>query len=172
MDPAAAIVDAFTVAMGEAFVSGESSCPPRGGKADRVWFFAGDGAIPAARGGECEEMVWVRVAHRYRSRPDQFPGAFVGVSPCGQADTVPVLAVEVGVARCTSMEHDPDWAVLRDEAMTSLDDSWRLSVVLCKVAARLREREHLLVATDTVVPTGPMGGVIVWTGMAYVQMRG
>lgn len=164
-DPAARLVDVFCVVMGEAF-GADAVCPPVS-PVSRVWLMAGDGSgLPVT---DCEPVAWVRISHRYRSLIDQFPAGFQGAGACGLSTTIPVLAVEVGIARCTSMEVNPDWAVLRDEAVTGLDDSWRLAQVLCGASKRLRS-DHLLVATDTIAPSGPSGGMIAWTGMAYVQI--
>jgi len=164
-DPAARVVDVFSAVMGELF--GPGDCPPRGGACERVWFYAGDGAMPTV--GECEPLVWVRVAHRFRSKLAGFPAAFVGSGQCQGADVVPVVAVEVGVSRCTSMEVEPDWATQREEALVSLDDSWRIDRALCLAQTRLKSNTRKF-AADTVAPAGPMGGVIAWTGMAYVQL--
>lgn len=175
VDPAAAVIDVFRVVMGEVY-DPAGDCPPAdaGKRRPPVRFFAGDGALPRSilpPGGGCEPLLWVRAAHRFRSRDAEFPAAFVGDKPCSAADVRRVLAVEVGVARCTSMEAEADWTVLHGEAVDGLDDSWRIETVLCAAASRLRRAvPGRLVATDTVVPGGPEGGIIVWTGMAYVQL--
>lgn len=173
-DPAAAVVDVFLAVMGEVF-GPDSSCPPPGGGRVAVRFLAGDGALPVSLfvpgGGECDPLVWVRVSRRYRSRHAEFPAAVVGDRPCGSADVARVLEVEVGVARCTTMEADPDWSTLHAEAVAALDDTWRIETALCVAASRLRAaKPGRLVATDTIVPAGPSGGVIAWSGMAYVQL--
>lgn len=169
-DSASDVVDAFITAMREVF-DPTSACPPDGGGSTAVRFFAGDGDLPAslmpnAGSGDCDPLLWVRVAHRFRSRTTEFPAAYVADTPC--TDLTRVLAVEVGVGRCSTMEAEPDWDLLATEAEVSLDDSWRIEKVLCAVSARLRSKTRA-VATDTVAPFGPSGGVIAWTGMAYVQ---
>lgn len=170
-DEASDVVNAFIVGMREVF-DPASDCPPDGGGTTDVRFFAGDGDLPASlipQGDTCDQpLLWVRVAHRYRSKVADFPAAFVGDAPCGNAVLWRVLAVEIGVGRCSTMEAEPDWDTLDTEATVSLDDSWRIEKVLCRVAAGLRSKKRA-VATDTVAPYGPAGGIIAWTGMAYVQ---
>jgi hypothetical protein len=67
------------------------------------------------------------------------------------------------------MDAEPDWDTLDNEAIMSLDDSWRIEQTLQAVTRRLRGPDRA-VATDTVAPYGPAGGIIAWTGMAYVQL--
>lgn len=169
-DAAIDVVSAFTVGMREAF-DPDGVCPPDGKGGNDVRFFAGDGELPASmipQGPECNPLLWVRVAHRYRSTVATFPDPFTKDSPCSGAGGIRVLAVEIGVGRCSTMEADPDWDVLEDEAIVSLDDSMRIEKVLCTVSNRLRTKTRA-VGTDTVAPYGPVGGIIAWTGMAYVQ---
>lgn len=168
-DPASEVVDAFTAAMVEAF-DPASACPPVGGGSTVVRFFAGDGALPAWDPDTSREdmFLWVRLDRRYRSRSADFPTAFVADSECRNSAVFHVLAIEVGVARCTSMEDGCNWDQLAREAEISLDDSWRIEKVLSKLACRLRSKTRA-VATDTIAPIGPEGGIIAWTGMAYVQ---
>lgn len=171
VDDASAVVNQFISSMLKAF-DPNSECPPLGGGSTTVRFFAGDGALPSwnPHGTGCDEpMLWVRVAHRYRSKIGSFPTAYVGDASCGNADIRRALAVEVGVGRCTTMDADPDWDTLSQEAEISLDDSWRIEQVLCHAAKRLQSPQRA-VAIDTVAPFGPEGGLIAWTGMAYVQL--
>lgn len=173
-DPAADIVNAYIAAMRKAFNPNDQVQPPLGGGSTTVRFFAGDGALPAwdphARGGPgcADPFLWVRVDRRYRARAKDFPAAFVGVGNCVSADVKRALAVEVGVARCTDMDANPNWSKLADEAEISLDDSWRIELALCMAAQALTAPDRA-VATDTIAPQGPEGGLIAWTGMAYVQ---
>ncbi|CAA0134543.1 Uncharacterised protein [Mycolicibacterium vanbaalenii] len=172
LDPAIDVVNTVMDAMRAAFRA-DSDCPPVGGGIDVVRMFAGDGALPAWDPQLAQEamFLWVRVDRRYRSRTPDFPAAFVGDGPCDNADAFAVLAVEVGVARCTSMDSECNWPLLAEEAQISLDDSWRLERVMRAVRC-LRSKERA-VATDTVAPVGPEGpegGVVAWTGMAYVQI--
>lgn len=172
VDPALAIIDAFTAAMLEAFAP-EGDCPPLGGGSTQVRFFAGDGALPDwnPTGRGCDQpFLWVRADRRYRSMIAEFPAAFVQDDrSCKQAAAVPVLAVEVGVGRCSSMEASPKWDKLAEEARVSLDDSWRIELVLGRIGCNLRTPSRA-VATDTIAPIGPEGGIVAWTGMAYVQI--
>ena len=173
-DPATEIVNAYITAMKAAFNPGDKVQPPLGGGSARVRFFAGDGALPnwdpQGRGGPgCKEpFLWVRVDRRYRARAREFPAAFVGDGNCANKDVKRALAVEVGVARCTDMDAEPNWSKLEDEAEISLDDSWRIEMALCMAAKALAKPDRA-VATDTIAPQGPEGGLIAWTGMAYVQ---
>jgi hypothetical protein len=171
VDPAVEIIAAFKNGMRQGF-DPESPCPPDGGGITTVRFFAGQGALPnwdPDTDGCAGPFLWVRAAHRYRSLRQDFPAAYArDVDDCREKP-IRVLAVEVGVARCTNMDAQPDWDTLDDEAIISLDDSWRIEQVLCAVTSRLKSKERA-VATDTVEPHGPEGGIIAWTGMAYVQI--
>lgn len=172
-DPAGVIVDEFITALRQGF-DPASVCPPAGGGSVVVRFLAGDGALPLFEpsGKGCREpFLWVRAAHRYRSTPYRFPAAVLGGTvPCGDAAMVRVLAVEIGVGRCTSIgvDRSPQWDKIDREAEVSLDDSWRLETVQCAVGKRLKRLGHTS-AHDTVAPAGPDGGLIAWTGLSYVQ---
>ncbi|OHU29022.1 hypothetical protein [Mycobacteroides chelonae] len=175
-DPASEVVNAFVRAMRAAFNPNDSVQPPLGGGSTDVRFFAGDGPLPLSvwdpeRGptsGCRAPLLWVRVDRRYRSRPKEFPAAYVGERGCKADDVVRTLAVEVGVARCSDMSEKLKWSVLETEAEVSLDDSWRIETALCLAATALQKDKHA-VATDTIAPQGPEGGLIAWTGMAYVS---
>lgn len=171
VDPASDVVNVFVRAMKRAFNPDDAVQPPLGGGSTEVRFFAGDGALPSwnPHGTGCDgPMLWVRVAHRYRSKVGAFPTAYVGDASCTNADVRRALAVEVGVGRCTTMDASPDWGTLSEEAEISLDDSWRVEMALCSAMSELRGPQRA-VALDTVAPFGPEGGLIAWTGMAYVQ---
>lgn len=174
-DSASDVVNAFIKAMKDAFNPDDKVQPPLGGGSKTVRFFAGDGALPAfephGRGGPgCKEpILWVRVDRRYRSRTKEFPAAFIGDGQCGNKDARRTLAVEIGVARCTDMDANPNWSTLENDAEISLDDSWRIELALCMAATALTKPD-CAVATDTIAPQGPEGGLIAWTGMAYVSL--
>lgn len=169
VDPATDIVLAFITAMKQAFNPDDAVAPPTGGGSKDVWTFAGDGALPDAPDCTKEPFLWVRLDRRYRAREVDFPSAFVGViEKCKKPDVRRAVAIEVGVARCTTMEAKPKRSVLEDEATIGMDDSWRVDLALCMASAALTDQGHA-VATDTVAPVGPEGGLIAWTGMAYVQ---
>ena len=174
IDPARAILDEFVTAMGAAFNPNDAVATPKGGGTSNVRVFAGEGELPASLivntgSGECvEPLVWVRLAQRYLARDTGFPDAFTGRLGCGEADVHPALAVEVGVGRCSTMEDDPAWDTLADEADISLDDSYRLMLGVELARVRLQGWARAF-AADTVAPFGPHGGVIAWTGMAYVS---
>ncbi|OMB79283.1 hypothetical protein [Mycolicibacterium conceptionense] len=174
-DPASDIVNVFITAMKAAFNPDDKVQPPLGGGATDVRFFASDGALPTAVWDpetglniSCKSpFLWVRVDRRFRSRQQEFPAVYVGDKDCKAADVVRGVAVEVGVARCADMSERPKWSVLEREAEVSLDDSWRVEMALCMAAGALKANHA--VATDTIAPLGPEGGLIAWTGMAYVS---
>lgn len=168
-DPASAIIDAYTTAMAQVF-DPASSCPPAGGGGTTVRFFGGD-AIPMAawnahtNGGEdCNvPFLWVRIIRRFRT--EQFPTQAVAINSCGLPH---VLALEVGVGRCATVEINPTWEEYAVEAEISLDDSWRIDLALCRAAALVRDLGYTA-GIGEVSPYGPEGGVVAWIGEAYVQ---
>lgn len=176
-DPASDVVNAFVVAMKQAFNPDDKVQPPLGGGSTDVRFLASDGALPTSvwdpeSGGltmGCKApLLWVRVDRRYRARSHEVHSAYVGDKSCKDADVVRALAVEIGVARCADMSAKPKWSELEREAEISLDDSWRIEIALCRASAALTKAGHA-VATDTIAPLGPEGGLIAWTGMAYAS---
>ena len=160
VDPASAVIQTVLAIMRDLF-SPKSSCPPLGGGSERVWFLAGDCA-PIEEVNCSQPFLWVRLAARYHS--EGFPDVSVVVSPCGAPE---VLVVEVGVARCASME-DPNFDDYTNEAAVSLDDCWRLSRMQCALARELNN-EHQ-VGADTITPYGPEGGVIAWTSTLDISV--
>ncbi|SHV92115.1 Uncharacterised protein [Mycobacteroides abscessus subsp. abscessus] len=176
-DPASDIVNEFINAMKKAFNPADSVQPPLGGGSKDVRFFAGDGPLPLSvwdpehgpATGCKQPLLWVRVDRRYRSRRSDFPAAYVAARDCKTADVVRALAVEIGIARCADMSAKPKWPVLESEAEISLDDSFRIETALCLAATALTKPDRA-VATDTIAPQGPEGGLIAWTGMAYVSL--
>lgn len=174
-DQASDVVNEFIRSMKRAFNPKDTVQPPLGGGSTKVRFFAGDGALPSfephGRGGPgCKEpFLWVRIDRRYRSRRKDFPAAFVGEGKCNTVDVCPALAIEIGVARCTDMDEQPNWSKLEEEAEIGLDDSWRIELALCMAETALTTPDRA-VATDTIAPQGPEGGLIAWTGMAYVLL--
>lgn len=167
-DPAAAAIDTFITALRKAFNPDDAVCKPLGGGSTTVYFLAGDGGLPPWNPNCDEPFLWVRAAHRYRARSSDFPTAYMGDKHCNTPDLHRVLAIEIGIMRCTSLLDEPDWQRLTNEANISLDDSWRIELALCTAANSWRRKDRP-VATDTVAPYGPEGGVTAWTGMAYVQ---
>ena len=169
-DPASAVVDVVSRAMREAFDAG-SSFPPLGGGSTDVRLLAGD-AIPLAMWNAhadegCDEpFLWVRLARRYRT--DEFPAATTDPAPC----RFPVgLQIEVGVGRCAVVDMEPSWDDYAREAEVSLDDSWRIELALCRAAGLVESSEHGVdAAIGEVVPFGPEGGVIAWSGELYVRV--
>lgn len=169
-DPVSDIVNVFTTAMRQLF-DPDQDCPPLGKGSKDVRFFAGDDSALLAwePGKGCPVFLWVRVPRRFRSRLNQFPAAFVGNRDCRAADVVRVVEIEVGVARCATVDTPAKWDKLESENEISLDDSWRIERVL-KVALCELQGAKRAFASDTVGPSGPEGGVMAWTGVAYVQM--
>ena len=166
-DPALEAVSAAMQAMREAFDPG-SACPPEAGGSTTVRFLASDGGLPFWDGWCKEPLLWVRVDRRYLSTRQTFPAAFVKSQDC-RDHPINVLALEVGVARCSSAEQEPRWDDLEQEALIGLDDSWRIEKALCRFGGLRRAKGHAA-ATDTIAPVGPEGGVMAWTGMAYTQI--
>ena len=168
-DPASEVIDVFTAAIREAFAP-DSECPPLGGGATEVRFFAGDGAPLAAwdahaAGTGCDTpFLWVRAMRRYYT--ETFPTPTIATWPCNLPE---VVAIEVGVGRCAVVDAEPSWDDYAREAEVSLDDSWRIKLTMDRAACKLRDRNHF-VGTDTIAPYGPEGGVIAWTGVAYVRI--
>lgn len=167
LDPAFDVINAFITALREGF-DPTSNCPPDGGGSTDVRFFAGDAAPTAAwdahaAGSGCKQpFLWVRVVRRFRSK--EFPTPTV-VTSC---ELPRVIEVEIGVARCALTEQEPTWAEYATEAEISLDDSWRIELALCR-ARSLLSMHDFRVGTDTIVPFGPEGGIIAWSGVAFVQ---
>jgi hypothetical protein len=159
-DPASPVIQSIIAVM-RALFSPTSDCPPLGGGSDRVWFLAGEGA-PIEEVNCDQPFLWVRLASRYHS--EFFPDASLVVPPCGAPE---VLVVEVGVARCASMD-DPNFDAYTNEAAVSLDDCWRLSRMQCAVSGHLNG-EHQ-VGADTINPYGPEGGVIAWMSTLYISV--
>lgn len=172
-DPASVVVDTVIAAL-RAYFSPNTECPPDGGGTEAVRFLVGDrqslpvGVLPSCPEGD-SILVWVRLDRRYEAKLSEFPSATVRDQPCQADDIVPTIALEVGVGRCVSMEAQPDWETLAREAEIALDDSWRISLALDLARCQLQSRERA-VAIDTVAPDGPAAGVMLWTGMAYVQL--
>lgn len=165
-DPATEIVASCVTAMLWSF-DPEGPCPPAGGGSTAVRFFAGDIAPPSVWNTFSDEsgckgpFLWVRAMQRYRTK--QFPEPAI-TGPC---EGLRVLPVELGVARCALTEESPTWEELDDEADVSLDDSWHIEQALCKLRQLLNKGDYKI-ATGTVDPYGPTGGIIQWTGLAYV----
>lgn len=167
------IINQIVCAMREAF-DPASSYPPLGGGSTTVRVFAGDatplGAVDLhINDTECgqDPFLWVRLARRYRSQT--FPQPYVGAAGC--ASQV-VVAVEVGVARCAAIEAEGvDWKTLAEEAEISLDDSGRIELALCRASGLMTRRNCSdMQAVDAIVPYGPDGGVVAWTGTLYAAV--
>lgn len=169
-DPALNVIAAVSGALADQFADGP--CPPMVGATENVRLFAGDGAPLAAwdshaSGGGCSEpFVWVRAMRRYRSK--QFPTATIDTSPCGLTR---VISVELGVGWCAEVgepDRPPSWEAYEREAQVSMDTAWRLENAMCASTKRLTaDAEGRLVGSDILVPYGPEGGVIAWSGVIY-----
>lgn len=147
--------------------------PPSEGSTD-VHFFAGEGPVEALYipSPSCTEpFLWVRMARRYRTRG--IPEIAIEQQPCALPRAV---AVEIGVGRCAVAELNDagivttTWAEYDAEGMASLDDSWRIEGALCLAAKRLMDADYAVV-TEEVIPVGPEGGLIAWTGMIHIQFQ-
>lgn len=166
-DPAVSVIAAAVAALAKWF-DPDQPCPPVGGGSTNVRFLpGGEGELPVW----CDEpLLTVRVLQRYRSSAAIFPGPLeVSVQRCADG-AINVIAVELGVARCSVVgrEAEPLWSDIASEASASLDDSWRIQQALCDMRA-LRSKSRA-VSTDSVNPSGPEGGVSMWAGVAYVQV--
>jgi len=169
-DPAEPIINAFTTALKAAFNPNDANQPPLGGGSTTVRFMAGD-VVPLelwdanASGTECAEpILWVRVMRRSRARDMSIERA--QPTPCG---LLRFIDIEIGVGRCAVMGETVDWGAIAREAEISLDDSFRIDLALCMAAGMLRDDGHQF-AVGTVVPYGPAGGVIAWSGDAKISL--
>ncbi|AGT12923.1 hypothetical protein KAYACHO_19 [Mycobacterium phage KayaCho] len=174
VDPAMEVIGAASAALASQFAD-HPQCPPLVGATENVRFLAGDGAPLAAwdshaKGGKrgcAEPFVWVRAMRRFRSAT--FPRETLDQNPCSLPK---VLAVELGVAWCAVIADRPDRAPkfedLAREAEVSMDTAWRLENAMCAAAKTLTGQERQ-VGTDTVVPYGPEGGIIAWSGVIYAS---
>lgn len=169
-DPAMAIIDALSDALADAFTG--TACPPLVGNVTDVRFFAGDGAPMAAVDTHLSQgcdapFVWVRAMRRYRA--EVFPNPTVDTNPCGCA-LIKVLAAEVGVGFCAVVDQEPTWQDYATEAAASMDAAWRIERSLENAASVLKaQTEGRQVGTDIIVPYGPEGGIIAWTGVMYAS---
>jgi hypothetical protein len=152
-----------------------SSNPPLGRGSTTIRTFAGDATPLAVVDMHVSEVgcgntpfLWVRLVRRYRTQ--SFPQPYVGPDGCAAQIAV---AVEIGVARCAAIqtEDGPDWKTLAEEAEISLDDSGRIELALCRASALMTASKCSdMQALDAVVPYGPDGGVIAWTGTLYAAV--
>src|SRR5699024_9749725 len=171
-DPAEAPIRDVIAAMRQAFTP-DSSQPPIGGGSNDVRLFAGD-AVPLSAwnahtdsGEDCAEpFLWVRLVARFRT--DTLPTPIVTGESCDK----PVgITVEVGVGRCAVATLEPSWEDYAREAEVSLDDSWRVELALCRARSMvLTQGDAIAAALDSIVPVGPEGGVIAWTGTIHFQL--
>ena len=182
-DPALHVVQVVSAALRDVF-NPDSTCPPEqvrmsdgqvfgGGTRDVRFLANGIPGIPAGLLSSCEDgpLVWVQLISRYRAKRSQFPAATVADGACAAVDVIPVVALEIGVARCASMEaRFIDWDAIATEELVSLDDSWRIEQALQLAVCRLKSKTRA-VSTDTVAPIGPEGGARAWTAPIYVQLE-
>jgi len=129
-----------------------------------VHLVAGEGPAVAQIDPRCESpFLWVRLMRRFRT--ESFPDAAVSPTPCRLPRAV---AIELGVGRCAVLEQEPSFDDFENEAVVSLEDSWRIECALSTAARRLGEERA--VAVDAVEPFGPEGGVIGWTAALYAAL--
>ena len=162
------------IALGELF-GPDDQCPAKVGTTTNVRTFAGDGLPLAAwdshstgSSGCKEPFVWQRVRRRFRSA--QFPHPTISATPC---ELTRVIEVELGVGWCADLGNErggPSWAAYQREAEISMDVAWRLEEALCLAAKLYRADDaNQQVGTDTLVPYGPEGSVIAWSGILYAS---
>ena len=173
------VITQAVCALREAFTDASTN-PPLGGGSNTVRFFAGE-AVPTSyvdlhintsdcSGDNCcqrDPFLWVRLIRRYRSKT--FPEPYVGPDACAAQE---VIAVEFGVARCAVLTADStaDWTALAQEAEVSLDDSYRIGLAMCRASALMRKGCSDMQAQDVILPTGPDGGLLSWTGVLYARL--
>lgn len=171
VDPVSDIVTVVQQAMRDAF-DPDQECPPikSGGSATVRFLVSDDEGIPWSPESGCKgPFLWVRVGSRFLSTVPTFPEAFVrDRGRCSAHDLARVVPVEVGIARCVSMKAPPNLDTIESESEITLDDSWRIEGALTVAAGELRTDERA-VATDTVAVIGPAGGMVMVTGVVYVQ---
>lgn len=161
-DPAAHVVATVMQSMSEAFTVPPADPTP-------VRFFAGDGPALAAWDSHASQscdipFLWVLAQRRYRSQT--FPAPTIDTTPCGLSR---VIQLQVGVGRCVDVSELPSWDTYLAEATRSLGDSYRIELALCR-AAKLLTADGIEVGTDTLLPYGPEGGVVAWTGVIYASL--
>ena len=171
-DPAIPVISAAINALRTWFGPTNTACPPKVGTSEHVRFFAGDGAPMVAWDSHASQscatpFLWVRAMRRYRTAA--FPREeLAATNPCGLPRVMPV---ELGVGWCAYVPDADrvDWNEYAAEAAVSLDTSWRLEEALCTAAGLLdtTDDEGRQIGTGTLVPYGPEGGVIAWTGVLY-----
>ena len=162
-DPAVHVVATVVESMVEWF----SPTPPK--PAPEVRFFAGDGPALAAWDSHASQscdvpFLWVLAQRRYRSQT--FPAPTIDANPCGLTR---VISLQIGVGRCVDVSDVPNWDTYAAEAARSLDDSYRIEQAMCSAARKLVD-DGAQVGTDTLLPYGPEGGVVAWTGVIYVSL--
>jgi len=170
-DPASDVVNAVIRAMKKAFNPNDANLPPLGGGSETVRFLSGS-VVPLslwdahAEGTNCQEpFLWVRLVRSFHSKV--FPAPIVDQDNCGLPE---VLQIEMGVGRCSSLgfsDGTVDWEAQKLEAEVSLDDRRRISIAQCLAKRFISDRA---VGADTLVPSGPDGGVVAWAGTIYVQL--
>jgi hypothetical protein len=171
LDPAEEVINAFITALKQAFNPHDVVQPPEGGGSETVRFVAGD-VVPlelwdahAQGGSDCAApFLWVRLMRRSRARDMTIERTLPNA--CGQ---LRVIDIEIGVGRCAALGETVDWAAIAKEAEISRDDSWRIDLALCMAGDALRTAGHQI-AVGTVVPYGPEGGVIAWSGDAKISL--
>ncbi|AGT12759.1 hypothetical protein REPROBATE_23 [Mycobacterium phage Reprobate] len=161
-DPAAHVVATVMQAVSEVFTAPDADPAP-------VRFFAGDGPALAAWDSHASQscdvpFLWVLAQRRYRSQT--FPAPTIDTSACGLTR---VISLQVGVGRCVDVSEVPSWETYLAEATRSLGDSYRIEQALCR-AAKVLIADGAEVGTDTLLPYGPEGGVVAWTGVIYVSL--
>ncbi|MBF6138124.1 hypothetical protein IU501_34715 [Nocardia otitidiscaviarum] len=172
-DKAMPLIGLLVTQLRESF-SPNQKTPPLGGGTEAVRFLGGDGIPVAAWNGHrsacgCQEpMLWVRVVRRYRTAvlPDEQYGDRNGGCKDPRA-----ITIEAGVLRCAVTDAEPTWEDLEQEALTQLDDAYRLDIALGRAMCCAEENSiihaSLLAAGE---PWGPEGAMIAWTQWAHAQL--
>ena len=167
VDPASEVINALIVVLRDAF-DPAGPCPMDSKVAPAVRFFAGDMEPPEAwnahtRSAGCDApLLWVRVVKRYRS--ERFPDPTIVMDNC---KTMRVIALEIGIARCTVVDANPSWDDFAVEAEQSLDDSRRVEKALCALVDALK-LDHRA-GYEAILPFGPEGGILGWTAQIFIS---
>ena len=177
-DPVEDFVYAFETAMKRAFNPKDAVAPPLGGGSTEVRFFTGENALAtwdavSLGGGEdnrdCDApFLWVSFLRRFRTTAEAFPSPVALTAKC---DAPRVAVIEIGVGRCATLGVEVEWAEYDRQHRISLSDSYRIELALQMATCEIRSFDggKHRTATDTVAQYGPEGGVVAWTGIAYIE---
>lgn len=169
-DSASLVTNSFIGAVRDAFNPNDTIMPPLGGGSLTVRFLAGAGLATElwdahVTGTDCTEpFLWVQVTKRFRF--SSFPTPASGAMTC---ELPRAIALQIGVARCFTLDATVNWNTVAQQSEISLSDSWRIELALCR-AVTLMKAQNRLVATEPIIPHGPEGGILGWAANAVVKL--